>query len=115
MGYYNNLEVANAADPDRFMAWFRAHEKALPANELNRLILGEQTELWQRIEAWESMPTPLRARQHVALQTSAGPTRKQLIALEKARNADRVELERFAYIAIVLLLIVTGLIVWMVA
>ena len=112
MGYYNNLEVANAADPDRFMAWFRAHEKALPPHELNRLVIGEQTELWKAIEAWESTPAPKPAREHVALMPPPRLTRRQIIAMEKARDADWIVLRRFAYVAIVILSVCIGLLIW---
>jgi hypothetical protein len=111
MGYYKNLAVAKAEDPHRFMAWYRANENVLPAPDMIRLILGDQSELWERIEAWESTPEPKKAVDHVALNTSMVLSRRDRRRLEKAARADQVLWERLAIIGILLLLTVVVLLV----
>jgi hypothetical protein len=115
MGYYKNLEVAQAADPDRFYSWYQAHVDALDPAEMQRLVFTNQSELWARIELWESTPAPRPASEHVALMPPPRLTRRQLIAMEKAADADWIILRRFAYVAIVVLLVCVGLLVSMVA
>lgn len=74
MGYYKQLEIAQQADVDRIVQWYKAHADVLPVYVLEWI--NERDErLWGLIQRWEKQPAqPKPASEHVALQPQ---TRRQ--------------------------------------
>ena len=81
MGHFNRLEVSIQDDVDRLVAWYKAHDGALPPYVLEWV--NERDErLWSLIQRGEKLPPqPKPASEHVALQPQ---TRREAMELDKA-------------------------------
>jgi hypothetical protein len=77
MGYYKELDIAQQADVDRIVQWYKAHAEVLPPYVLEWI--NERDErLWALIQRWEEQPAqPKPATEHVALQVETRKLRRQ--------------------------------------
>lgn len=104
MGYYKQLDIAQQADVDRIVQWYKAHAEVLPPYVLEWV--NERDErLWGLIQRWEKQPAlPKPASEHVALQPQ---TRRDAKALVK--SSDVIEFTKSDYRLLVGAVIAFGL------